>query len=75
MSDIWAVRLKTLGFKVDFGRLLEYLKQKYRRLKEVRYYEEIATGDENGILRGGGDFVWISGNVWYNNGVTIIIIN
>lgn len=40
----WACQ-KTLDFRIDFVRLLNYFKQKYPNLKEVRYYEGIAIGD------------------------------
>lgn len=40
----WACQ-KTLGFRIDFVRLLEYFRQKYPNLKDVRYYEGIAIGD------------------------------
>lgn len=46
VSNIRSSCLKTLGFMVDFAKLLDYFKQKYPSLKEVRYYEGIATGDE-----------------------------
>lgn len=40
----WACQ-KTLDFRIDFVRLLDYFKQKYPKLREVRYYEGIATDD------------------------------
>lgn len=40
----WACQ-KTLDFRIDFVRLLDYFKQKYPNLKEVRYYEGMASGD------------------------------
>lgn len=46
VSNIRAACLKTLGFMIDFVRLLEYFRQKYPNLKEARYYEGIAKGDE-----------------------------
>lgn len=47
--DVSNIRLacqKTLGFRIDFVRLLEYFRQKYPNLKEARYYEGIARSDE-----------------------------
>lgn len=44
-SNIRAACLKTLGLKIDFKRFLKYLKRKYPKLKEVRYYEGIANDD------------------------------
>lgn len=47
--DVSNIRLacgKTLGKRIDFVRLLEYLQGKYVNLREVRYYEGIAKGDE-----------------------------
>ncbi len=37
---------KTLGKRIDFVKLLDYFKQKYTNLADVRYYEGIAKGDE-----------------------------
>lgn len=45
VSNIRAACLKTLGFRVDFKKLLVYLREKYPNLKDVRYYEGIAKGD------------------------------
>lgn len=45
VSNIRACCLLTLGKKVDFGKLMDYLKKKYLKLREVRYYEGIAKGD------------------------------
>lgn len=45
VSNIRSACLKTLGFRIDFVRLLDYFKQKYPNLREVRYYEGIATND------------------------------
>ena len=45
VSNIRLACYKTLGFKIDFARLLDYFKQKYPNLKDVRYYEGIAKGD------------------------------
>lgn len=45
VSNIRSACLKTLGFKVDFVKLLGYFQQKYPNLREVRYYEGIATDD------------------------------
>lgn len=44
-SNIRSACIKTLGFKIDFDRMIEYFKKKYPRLKEVRYYEGISNGD------------------------------
>lgn len=44
-SNIRSACLKTLGFMIDFAKLLDYFKKKYPNLKEVRYYEGIANGD------------------------------
>lgn len=45
VSNIRAACLKTLKFKLDFQKLIKYLKNKYSNLQEVRYYEGIADGD------------------------------
>lgn len=46
VSNIRSACLRTLGFRVDFIRLLKYFKDKYPRLREVRYYEGIVVDDE-----------------------------
>ena len=46
--DVSNIRLacsKTLGFWIDFVKLLKYFKGKYPNIKDVRYYEGIARGD------------------------------
>jgi uncharacterized LabA/DUF88 family protein len=45
VSNIRSACLKTLGFMIDFVKLLNYFQNKYSNLKEVRYYEGIAKGD------------------------------
>lgn len=45
VSNIKLACLKTLGLKINFVKLLIYLKRKYPSLIDVRYYEGIATGD------------------------------
>lgn len=44
-SNIRSACLKSLGFKIDFMRLRQYLQGKYPNLKELRYYEGIADND------------------------------
>lgn len=44
-SNIRAACVRTLGFNVDFPKLLEYFRGKYPKLKTVCYYEGIASGD------------------------------
>lgn len=44
-SNIRACCLRTLGWRMDFRKLLKYLRRKYPRLVETRYYEGIATDD------------------------------
>lgn len=44
-SNIRAACLKTLGMRLDFAKLFGYFKKKYPNLREVRYYEGIATDD------------------------------
>ncbi len=46
VSNIRAACLKTLKFKIDFRNFIQYLKRKYPNLKEVRYYEGIASNDK-----------------------------
>lgn len=46
--DVSNIRLacrKTLGWELDFYRLIAYLKNKYVNLKDVRYYEGLAVDD------------------------------
>lgn len=46
--DVSNIRLacqKTLGFRIDFVKLMDYFQRKYPNLKEVRYYEGVAKGD------------------------------
>ncbi len=45
VSNIRAACLSSCGFRIDFIRLLKYLKNKYPRLKSVYYYEGIAEND------------------------------
>lgn len=45
VSNIRAACRKTLGLRLDFVRLLGYFQRKYPNLKDVRYYEGVATGD------------------------------
>lgn len=45
VSNIRAACVKTLGFNIDFIKLIGYLRKKYPRLKSVYYYEGIANGD------------------------------
>lgn len=45
-SNIRTSCFKTLGLRIDFGRMLEYFKKKYPNLKDVRYYEGISNDDE-----------------------------
>lgn len=45
VSNIRACCLLTLGKKIDFGKLISYLKGKYSALGEVSYYEGIANDD------------------------------
>ncbi len=46
-SNIRSACLATLGFKIDFGKFMIYLRKKYPKLKEVRYYEGISRGDKS----------------------------
>ncbi len=46
VSNIRSSCLKTLDFLINFTKLMDYLKQKYPNLKEVRYYEGIAANDQ-----------------------------
>lgn len=46
VSNIRMACTKTLGARLDFVRLMKYLRRKYPQLKEVRYYEGISTDDE-----------------------------
>lgn len=45
VSNIRSACLKTLGFMIDFVKLLEYFQRKYPNLRDVRYYEGCAKGD------------------------------
>lgn len=45
VSNIKNACKRSCGFDLDFIKLMQYLKKKYARLKEVRYYEGIAAGD------------------------------
>ena len=44
-SNIRASCLSSCGFRLDFKKLMQYLKNKYSHLKEVSYYEGIADDD------------------------------
>ena len=44
-SNIRAACLKSCNIKIDFFRLLDYFRQKYPQLNDVRFYEGIAKGD------------------------------
>lgn len=46
VSNIRMACQKTLGFHLDFVRLMEYFRERRPNLKDVRYYEGIAKGDE-----------------------------
>lgn len=50
VSNIRSCCLKTCDFRIDFKKLINYLKQKYPKLQDVRYYEGIAKGDEKKSL-------------------------
>ena len=45
VSNIRACCLLTLGLKMDFRKLMVYLRKKYSALEEVRYYEGVAKDD------------------------------
>ena len=45
VSNIRSACERSCGFKIDFVRLYNYLKNKYPKLAEVRYYEGISRGD------------------------------
>lgn len=45
VSNIRATCIKTLGFNIDFYKLLDYFRKRYPKLKDVYYYEGIAKGD------------------------------
>lgn len=45
VSNIRAACVRTLGFNIDFIKLIGYLRRKYPKLKNVYYYEGIANGD------------------------------
>lgn len=47
VSNIRAACLLTCNFELDFYNLYDYLQDKYPNLKEVRYYEGLATGDKD----------------------------
>lgn len=44
-SNIRSACLKTLNLKINFLKLMQYLKKKYPNLKEARYYEGISPND------------------------------
>lgn len=46
VSNIRSACYKTLDFRLDFVRLLNYFKKKYPNLRDVRYYEGIAKDDK-----------------------------
>ncbi len=46
VSNIRAACLKTLGLRLNFEKLYCYLRQKYKRLKDVYYFEGIADDDQ-----------------------------
>lgn len=46
VSNIKNACKRSCGFDLDFVKLIQYLKRKYLELREVRYYEGIAVGDE-----------------------------
>lgn len=46
VSNIRAACVRTLGFNIDFFKLLDYLRKKYPKLKNVYYYEGISSGDK-----------------------------
>lgn len=46
VSNIRSCCLRTCDFRINFKKLLDYLKQKYSKLQDVRYYEGIAKGDK-----------------------------
>lgn len=45
VSNIRSCCLRTCNFRIDFYKLLDYLKHKYPKLKDVQYYEGIAKND------------------------------
>lgn len=47
VSNIRSACYKSCGFKIDFIKLYNYLKNKYPKLKDVRYYEGIARNDKD----------------------------
>ncbi|MDO4752890.1 MAG: NYN domain-containing protein [Candidatus Saccharibacteria bacterium] len=47
VSNIRSCCLNTCNFRIDFNKLMNYLKQKYPKLQDARYYEGIAKGDKN----------------------------
>ena len=46
VSNIRRACNKGLGFNISFMRFKNYLKHKYHRLEDVRYYEGMSIGDE-----------------------------
>ena len=46
VSNIRMACQKTLGFHLDFVRLIQYFQERHPNLKDVRYYEGVAKGDE-----------------------------
>jgi len=46
-SNIRSACLKSCNFHIDFIKLIKYLKGKYSKLQDVRYYEGIARGDKD----------------------------
>lgn len=49
VSNIRSSCLKTCDFKIDFTKLYDYLKRKYPKLQDIRYYEGVAKGDKRKI--------------------------
>lgn len=45
VSNIRLACLKTLGIRLDFVKLLDYLKKRYPNARDIRYYEGISIDD------------------------------
>lgn len=50
VSNIRSCCLRTCNFRINFNKLIDYLKKKYPRLQDARYYEGIAKGDKEKTL-------------------------
>lgn len=45
VSNIRLACAKTLGIRIDFVKLLNYLRKRYPNIKDIRYYEGISSDD------------------------------